>query len=248
MFGNHSKSQVQTFTSPTAGRRSERPQEANVFIKPYVTVYEFYLSGEIGPAQDYVAWFDLIRNATENEAVKIYINSEGGSVFTAIQFLRVLQETSATVIVSVEGACMSAATMVFLAAETFEVSNHSMFMFHNYSGGTVGKGGEMYEQIMHERLWSKGLLEEIYKDFLNPKEIDELLNNRDIWMSGDQVLERLRLKQKRVQTEQKRSAKMKDIGEDAVAKKPARRNKPKPIVEDSANTVVITETFEVAAE
>jgi len=38
----------------------------------------------------------------------------GGNLDTAIQFIRVLGETQAEVITSVEGSCMSAATMIFL--------------------------------------------------------------------------------------------------------------------------------------
>jgi ATP-dependent protease ClpP protease subunit len=86
---------------------------------------------------------------------------------------------------------MSAATMVFLCADGFEVSGHSMFMFHNYSGGTIGKGGEMYDNIVHERKWSEKLLREIYNNFLTEDEIVSVLNNKDIWMDGDEVIERL---------------------------------------------------------
>jgi hypothetical protein len=43
---------------------------------------------------------------------------------------------------------MSAATMIFLCADTYEVSEHSMFMFHNYSSATFGKGGEMFDKGM----------------------------------------------------------------------------------------------------
>jgi ATP-dependent protease ClpP protease subunit len=66
-----------------------------------------------------------------------------------------------------------------------------MFMFHNYSGGTIGKGGEMYDNIVHERKWSEKLLREIYNNFLTEEEIVSVLNNKDIWMDGDEVIKRL---------------------------------------------------------
>lgn len=166
-------------------------------------VHEFYLSGTIGSADEYVDWFDIIRHASENDVVKVYINSYGGDLFTAIQFMRALGETSATVAVSVEGACMSAATMVFLTADMFEVSAHSMFMFHNYSGGTFGKGGEMLDQLQHERAWSEKLLREVYSDFLTDKEINSMLDNKDLWMDGDEVVKRLKAKAKKVKRNSK---------------------------------------------
>lgn len=174
-------------------------QDTRFFVKPIITVHEFYLSGEIESSDEYIQWFDMIRHAGENDVIKIYINSYGGDVFTAIQFMRALQETSATVVMSVEGACMSAATMIFLCAESFEVSEHSMFMFHNYSGGTVGKGGEMLDQLQHERKWSERLLKEVYEDFLTAEEITAMLNNKDIWMDGHEVIQRLKKKKKKVE-------------------------------------------------
>jgi ATP-dependent protease ClpP protease subunit len=159
--------------------------------RPVANIHEFYLVGEIKRADEYIDWFDIIRNAGKNDVVNIHINSYGGDLFTAIQMIRVLGECEGTVICSVEGACMSAATMVFLCADGFEVSGHSMFMFHNYSGGTIGKGGEMYDNIVHERKWSEKLLREIYNNFLTEDEIVSVLNNKDIWMDGDEVIERL---------------------------------------------------------
>jgi ATP-dependent protease ClpP protease subunit len=93
--------------------------------------------------------------------------------------------------VEVEGACMSAATMIMLASENIDVSDNSMFMFHNYSGGVIGKGGEMYDNIMHERAWSEQLLRDVYDNFLDEDEIKQILDNRDIWMDSAEVIRRL---------------------------------------------------------
>lgn len=164
--------------------------------KPIGHIYTFYLSGEITEAKDYVDWFEIIRNAGENDVVKIHINSGGGNLFTAIQFLRVLAESQAIKVMSVEGACMSAATMIFMCGNSFEISEHSMFMFHNYSGIAIGKGGEMYDNIIHERKWSDKIMRKIYEGFLTKQEIESILNNKDIWMEGDEVMRRLKLKNK----------------------------------------------------
>lgn len=177
-----------TILDLAAGGSSDR------YCRPAVNMHEFYLSGTVGPAEDYIEWFDTIRNAGANDIVKIFINSYGGDLFTAIQMMRVLVETQATVLVSVEGACMSAATIPFMMADQVEVSDHSMFMFHNYSGGTIGKGGEMLDQLVHEREWSKNLMTEVYKDFLTKKEINSMLDNKDIWMDGHEVVKRLEKK------------------------------------------------------
>lgn len=162
-----------------AGKRGTR--------KHIASLYEYYLSGVITEPQDYIEWFDEIRNASENDQVRIYINSVGGDVNTALQFMRVLNETEATVTCSVEGSCMSAATMIFLCADNFEITPHSLFMFHNYSGGVIGKGGEIFDQAIFEREWSTKFLSHIYRDFLSPDEIQQLLNNKDIWLHSEEI-------------------------------------------------------------
>lgn len=200
--------------------------------KPVAQLHEFYLTGEITSADDYVEWFDAIRHANETDIVKIYINSYGGDLFTAIQFMRVMSETDATIICSVEGACMSAATMVFLCADNFEVTPHSVFMFHNYSGGTIGKGGEMIDQLQHERKWSERLMREIYNGFLTDEEIKAMMENKDFWMDGEEVVKRLQARTQIVtQTEDKPKTAVKKKApakkaaptKKAPAKKPTRK-------------------------
>ena len=80
-------------------------------------------------------------------------------------------------------------------------------MFHNYSGGTIGKGGEMADQIIFEKNWSEEMMKEIYKDFLTEKEIDLMLNGKDLWMSGTEVADRLEVKAKKINSAIKKATK-----------------------------------------
>ena len=202
----------------------EVPKLLKQYFKPLSSMHEFYLCGIIEESDNYVDWFHTMRNAGEHDVIKIYINSYGGSLFTAIQFLRAMNESNATIIASVEGACMSAATLVFLAADHYEVTPHSMFMFHNYSGGAMGKGGEMIDQLLHERKWSETLLNDVYDNFLSQEEIKSMLDNKDIWMDGEEVAKRINIKvaqeQAMLEKLQKEAAKQ---TKKPAAKKPAAR-------------------------
>lgn len=161
------------------------------FSKPIATLHEFYLNKEILEPDVYTDWYDIIRNAREDDSVVIHINSCGGNIATALQMLRAMTECRAEITCSVEGDCMSAATMIFLQGDILEVSPHSVFMFHNYSGGIFGKGGEMYDTVIHERNWSISLLTSMYKHFLTSEEIAAILENKDIWMDSEEVVKRL---------------------------------------------------------
>ncbi len=167
-------------------------KDSHAYSSDYGKFYEYYLSEEIGDPADYADWFQEMRNTRGSDVIKIHINSPGGDLFTTIQFLQVLSETEAHIICSVEGSCMSAATLIFLAANEFQIAPHSLFMFHNYSGASFGKGGEMYDNLIHERKWSEKLLMDAYSGFLTKAEIHSLLSNKDIWMDTDEVATRLK--------------------------------------------------------
>ena len=47
-------------------------QDDRFFSKPVINVHEFYLSGEIESPDEYIQWFDTIRHAGENDAIKFY--------------------------------------------------------------------------------------------------------------------------------------------------------------------------------
>ena len=182
-------------------------QNQRVITKQAVHIHEFHLSGDVEGSEEYIEWFDTIRSASKNDVIKIYINSPGGDLFTAIQFMRVLTETEAQVVISVEGACMSAATLIFMCGHQYEISPHSVFMFHNYSSGMAGKGGEMFDRMAHERIWSEKLFQDVYADFLNEREIKSILDNKDLWMDSDEVIKRLKKKIKKNEKESKDESK-----------------------------------------
>jgi ATP-dependent protease ClpP protease subunit len=179
--------------------------------KALATLHSIYISGDIQSPENYTDAFELIRQCGENDIVKIHINSHGGDLFTAVQFMRVLKEAECSIACSVEGACMSAATLIFLAADQFEISDHSAFMFHNYSTRMAGKGGELYDSITFDRKWSEDMLKTEYEGLLTEDEIYSVLNNKDLWFSADEMGERLEgfveLKKKRHEEEQKNSKK-----------------------------------------
>ena len=173
------------------------PQLVNdAYEKPVARILDFYISGDIKEAKEYTAWNQLMRNATENDAVIIHINSSGGDIFSAIQLMRTMAEAPATVIASVEGMCMSAATLIFLCADVCEVSEHSHFMFHTYSSGNWGKGNEQIASALANDKWARHLFNQVYKGFLEPKEIKEMIDGKDFWMDPTEVKKRLEKRNK----------------------------------------------------
>tara|TARA_B100000941_G_C28495266_1_gene550513 strand:+ start:211 stop:804 length:594 start_codon:yes stop_codon:yes gene_type:complete len=179
-------------------------QTNNAYERPVARIFDFYLSGEIKEARDYQDWTQIMRTATENDAIVIHINSPGGEMFSAIQIMRAMAESPATIIASVEGMCMSAATLIFLSAEVCEISDHSHFMFHTYSSGNWGKGHEQLEQTLADDKWARNLFTSVYKNFLTATEITDVVKGRDLWMDSKEVSKRLEARNKIVAKNSKR--------------------------------------------
>jgi ATP-dependent protease ClpP protease subunit len=103
-------------------------------------------------------------------------------------------ECNAQILASVEGECISAATFIFLAADAYAISEHSLFMCHNYRRALMGKGGEIFDMAVHERKWSEEFLKSVYKDFLTEAEITSILDGKDLWLATPEVVKRLQAK------------------------------------------------------
>ena len=188
------------------------------FSADYGSIKDYYLSDEIGGPDEYTQMIHEIRTSRQTDVIKLHLNCPGGNLFTTIQILQAMAESEAHIVASVEGACMSAATLIFLCADECMITNHSMFLFHNYSGGTFGKGGEMYHGVIHERKWSEGLMRDLYGDFLTEDEITELINDKDIWMDAAEVLNRLEKRGKLIEKKSKAAQKATGKGKKADEK------------------------------
>jgi ATP-dependent protease ClpP protease subunit len=190
-----------------------------LYTMPIIHKHDVYLSGEIGPPEDYVDVIQTLRHASQNDLIIFHINSPGGDIHTALQLIEAMEESSANTVAIVAGVCASAATMIFLTCQTWEVGDHATFMIHTYSGGAIGKGNEIHDQILFAKSWSEKLIRDTYKDFLTSAEIEAVLKGADVWLNADDVGKRLEKRIKKLEADAKSSAK-ESKKKDTVEKKP----------------------------
>ena len=173
----------------------------NYYSKPIAYNHDLFLTSEIGEANEYVSWLQIINNAHENDIIHIHINSPGGYLTTSIQLYNALIRSEATIVVSVEGECCSGATMILMAADSVSVDSNAYFLFHSYSGGNVGKYNNLQENAKFPEKWFPKVIKEIYKDFLSTDEIETVLKGVDLWLDSEEVVERFeQLTKNRIKT------------------------------------------------
>lgn len=165
-------------------------KHSHIISRVASSTHDFYLSGAIGSPSNYVEWYDTIRKAAEEDTIVMHINSPGGQIYTTIQLLRAIADSEAHIVTSIEGECCSAATLIFLAGDSFEVSPHSIFMAHDYTSGMWGEGHKLASRANFDATWFDNLAKDVYRNFLSDAEIGQVLLGQDLWLTSEQVTER----------------------------------------------------------
>lgn len=161
-----------------------------IMSAPIGNEYDVFLN-EIREPEYYQDFFYMLKTASPNDIVNLHMNSNGGNADTLVQMRTYIRETDATVVAHAEGMVASAGSMLFLTCNAWNVYPNISFMCHNYSGGAIGKGGELASKIDFEKDWSRELMYDCYSGFLTDKEIEDLLAGKDFWMGSKEVTERL---------------------------------------------------------
>lgn len=182
----------------------------------------FYLNETIGKPGDYTEMIHKIRVAGPADIVYIHLNTPGGRLDTGIQLINAMKDSPARIVAVLDSKAYSLGTLIFLAADEFIVHENCMFMIHNYSSATVGKGNEQKAEMQATEKWFEKLAKKYYFPFLSMPEIEAVLNGRDIWMDSDEIRKRLK-NMVRIQEEEQAAAN---------APKPRRRRKDDPSVVD----------------
>jgi len=171
------------------------------------TSHHFYLSEEIGDPNTYIEMIHRIKSAREDDVIYIYLNTPGGRLDTGIQILTAMRNTAAHVVTVLEGEVCSMGTFIFLSGDEFVVNDFSMFMIHNFSTGTFGKGHEVGAYIESITIEFSKMARQVYAGFLTEEELDRVIKGEDFWMGADDVRKRLtrmiKLMQKKVKEEEK---------------------------------------------
>lgn len=166
-----------------------RPRAIVREISPPMYEFSFPIDTEISSLDQYDELISILRNASEEDAVVLTINSPGGSLHTAQVIIDEIKESKAFTVAAVAGECASAATMIALACKHLYTTENSSWLFHNMSSfGIGGKNSDVIAFAEHSRKLAIRIAEQHYKDFLPQDVIQNLLKGEEIYMFGDEVM------------------------------------------------------------
>lgn len=166
-------------------------------------IIRIYLPDGINELDEHMEQIEAIRNATEDDIIEVYcIANKGGYVDTIVPLCNALATTTARTVCFVEGHCASAGTFPSLVCDYVEVGAYASFMLHCAQGGsgygTLVNSAESAK--FFEKQYSE-LLEDIYYGFITPEEARMLHDGRELYLTGNEIQERLQRRAELMQAE-----------------------------------------------
>lgn len=156
-------------------------------------VIRIYLPDGIYELDEHLEQIEVIRGASPDDVIEVYcISNKGGYVDTIIPLCNALATTQAHTVCFIEGHCASAGTFPAMVCDSVEVGAYSSFMLHCASGGTgIGTMVNSAESAKFFEKQYSTLLEDIYNGFVSPAEAKMLHDGREIYLSSEEIQERL---------------------------------------------------------
>jgi ClpP class serine protease len=136
---------------------------------------------------------DRIKAASEDDLIEVTLSTPGGIISTATTIIDALNETPAKVHIHLTGEIFSAGTLILLGVPKASITA-AKFSFVGFHTAGVGFGGQLNHvenRYDFEKNRIYNIFDEIYADFLTPKEIAAIKDGKELYMDVPEVFERL---------------------------------------------------------
>lgn len=134
---------------------------------------------------------ESVRDIGSVQALDIYVNSPGGSVFDGVAIYNQIQRhPAAEKVVHIDGIAASIASVIAMAGTEIRIAANGMFMIHDPWGMAVGTSEEMrkYAESL-DKVRDTILNTYVARTGGDPKQISEWMA-AETWMNADEAVER----------------------------------------------------------
>lgn len=125
-----------------------------------------------------------ITNNVECTPIRLYINSEGGELSSALSIVDLIERSDVPIHTIIEGEAASAATLISVVGHKRFITKNSHMLIHQVRGGMWGKMQEFEEEIQNMKMYSDKLIQ-IYKKttHLSEEKLTKILKKDILWDS-----------------------------------------------------------------
>ena len=137
--------------------------------------------------------FNVLWSADKHDTLEIRISSGGGDITEGMSLYNIITNKfngRTTTILDSYGYSMGALT--FCMGDKRVVTEFCDLMFHNYSMGAYGKGGEVQVHTDHVDAHVRRFMKKLVtaKKFLSEAEYEQMVVGKDYWMDVDELCKR----------------------------------------------------------
>lgn len=207
------------------------PNQLEYFTKTVrIHQHDVFIDEPVANPSYYRRVVQMLLDASPEDTVVLHINSPGGYLSGLSSLMEAVKGTEAHTVAVLVGDVSSAASMLVMYCDSVCVTDSASMLAHNVSYSIGGKGNDIVAHTQHVAKTSERLVREAYEQFLSEKEIDELLNGREIYLDAEDIRARFESRSKyyadQQEEMQKRTAPVPPL--EAVSEKPKKRtSKPK---------------------
>ena len=156
--------------------------------------FRVQLNEAVMDASYYSRVFEMMLDAGENDQITFFISSGGGRIDGLNVLLEGVRLTDAFTTAVIVGSAHSAASIFALNCDEVIVTSSADMLCHEVTYGIGGKGSDVYSHVLHTKRTSESLLTDTYSGFLDEKELSSLFAGTQIYLTADEIRERLQRK------------------------------------------------------
>lgn len=153
--------------------------------------YRLFLDDLIHEGSSIHEILNTLHNAGDEDTLEVRINSRGGYIKYGHPFINIMRgKFKGRCITVIECDALSMGGMIFMAADTRIIYEHSSLMVHDLSSGTLGKASDSKKQLEAETYAFTVMLNSLYREVLTKQEIEKVLNGVDFWFNAKEMCAR----------------------------------------------------------
>ena len=161
--------------------------------KSSYTRYRLYVGNFHIVEKELHSLFYQLRESSSSDVLELVISSNGGSIDEGQQFFNLINgKFYQRTIAYLDNHGYSMGAVLFCMVEKRIIYPYSELMFHNYSSGSRGKGGEIKAKVEHSDKDIGKFNHDIIvkKGFLSEEEFQKMLIGQDYWMDSQELCKR----------------------------------------------------------
>lgn len=176
--------------------------------------YDVFLDDDIEEPSRYRELLAVLFNASEDDTINLVLNSNGGSLDSALAIVEGLKTTHAKVTAVLIGACHSAASIISMYCHQVVVLDSAYSMVHTASFGSAGNTNNVKAHTEFTVRQVEKLLNDTYEGFLTKDELAKVKTGVELWFDAEDIRKRMESRIKFLQAKIRKTKKKQEVVED----------------------------------